>query len=76
MKEQYSHLIQEKEFHISQIKELSIEIKEKNKKIDELLQIQESINQSLNSKVTKTNTTNDLTLSLPLNLILHFSTNF
>ena len=66
MKEQYSHLIQEKEFHISQIKELSIEIKEKNKKIDELLQIQESINQSLNSKVTKTNTTNDLTLSLPL----------
>ena len=67
MKEQYSHLIQEKEFHISQIKELSIEIKEKNKKIDELLQIQESINQSLSSKVTKTNTTNnDLTLSLPL----------
>ena len=52
MKEQYTHVIQEKEFHIQQIKELSIEIKEKNKKIDELLQINESISQSLMSKAT------------------------
>lgn len=65
MKEQYTHVIQEKEFHIQQIKELSIEIKEKNKKIDELLQINESINQSLMSKATKSNT-NDLTLTMPI----------
>ena len=65
MKEQYTHLIQEKEFHIQQIRELSNETKEKNKKIEELLQIQESINQSLSSKVTKTNTT-DLNISIPL----------
>jgi chromosome segregation ATPase len=65
MKEQYTNLIQEKEYHIQQIKELSLEIKDKNKKIDELLQIQETINQSLSSKATKCNT-NDLTLSMPI----------
>ena len=65
MKEQYSNLIQEKEFYIQQIKELSMELKDKNKKIEELLLIQESINQSLSSKNTKFNT-NDLTLSMPI----------
>ena len=65
MKEQYSNLIQEKDFYIKQIKELSMELKDKNKKIEELLQIQESINQSLSSKNTKFNT-NDLTLSMPI----------
>ena len=65
MKDQYSNLIQEKEFHIQKIKELTLEIKDKNKKIEELLQIQENINQSLSSKNTKYNT-NDLTLSMPI----------
>ena len=65
MKDQYSNLIQEKEFHIQKIKELTMEIKDKNKKIEELLQIQETINQSLSSKNTKYNT-NDLTLSMPI----------
>ena len=65
MKEQYSNLIQEKEFYIQQIKELSMELKDKNKKIEELLLIQETINQSLSSKNTKFNT-NDLTLSMPI----------
>ena len=65
MKDQYSNLIQEKEFHIQKIKELTMEIKDKNKKIEELLQIQENINQSLSSKNTKYNT-NDLTLSMPI----------
>ena len=66
MKGQYTHLLQEKEIHIKQIKELSLDIQEKNKKIDDLLQTQESINQSEShiSKTTKTNTT-DLTLTLP-----------
>ena len=65
MKEQYSSLIQEKEFYIQTINELSMELKDKNKKIEELLLIQESINQSLSSKITKFNT-NDLTLSIPI----------
>ena len=65
MKDQYTNLIQEKEYYIQQIKELSLEIKDKNKKIDELLQIQETINQSLSAKATKCNT-NDLTLSMPI----------
>ena len=42
MKEQYSQLLKEKEIHLQQIKELSFDIREKNKKIDELLQTQES----------------------------------
>jgi uncharacterized coiled-coil DUF342 family protein len=70
MKEQYSQLLQEKESHINKIKELSLDIKEKNKKIDELLQTQESINQS----ETHTNAnTYDLTMSLPIDEdILYF----
>ena len=66
MKETYSQLLHEKESHINKIKELSLDIKEKNKKIDELLQTQESINQSEThiSKNTNANTY-DLTMSLP-----------
>mgnify|MGYP003571284282 CR=1 FL=1 len=48
MKEKFSHLLKEKEMHLQQIKELSLDIREKNKKIDELLQTQESTNTDLN----------------------------
>ena len=48
MKEQYSQLLKEKEIHLKQIKELSFDIREKNKKIDELLQTQESTITDLN----------------------------
>ena len=74
MKEQYSQILQEKEMHINKIKELSIDLQEKNKKIDELLQTQESINQSEThiSKTTNANTY-DLTISLPVDEdILYF----
>jgi chromosome segregation ATPase len=48
MKEQFSQLLKEKEMHLHQIKELSFDIREKNKKIDELLQTQESTIADLN----------------------------
>jgi chromosome segregation ATPase len=48
MKEQFSQLLKEKEIHLHQIKELSFDIREKNKKIDELLQTQESTITDLN----------------------------
>ena len=57
MKDKYIYLTKEKEMYIQQIKELSCDIQEKNKKIDELI-----LTQSLASKATKSNT-NDLTLS-------------
>ena len=61
MTEQYSQILKEKEYYIGKIKELSVEIKDKNKKIEELLQIKES---TLSIKCTKANT-NDLTLTFP-----------
>ena len=64
MAEQYSQIIKEKEYYIGKIKELTLEIKDKNKKIEELLQIKESINHTLSIKGTKANT-NDLTLTFP-----------
>ena len=57
MKDKYIYLTKEKEIYIQQIKELSCDLQEKNKKIDELI-----LSQSLASKATKSNT-NDLTLS-------------
>ena len=57
MKDKYIYLTKEKEIYIQQIKELSCDLQEKNKKIDELI-----LTQSLASKATKSNT-NDLTLS-------------
>ena len=57
MKDKYIYLTKEKEIYIQQIKELSCDLEEKNKKIDELI-----LTQSLASKATKSNT-NDLTLS-------------
>ena len=70
MKEQYSQLLQEKEFHIHQIKDLSMTIQDKNKKIEELLTAQESITQTHisknNTNVNTNSITNDMTLSLPL----------
>ena len=57
MKDKYIYLTKEKEIYIQQIKELSCDLQEKNKKIDELI-----LTQSLVSKATKSNT-NDLTLS-------------
>ena len=57
MKDKYIYLTKEKEIYIQQIKELSCDLEEKNKKIDELI-----LTQSLVSKATKSNT-NDLTLS-------------
>ena len=57
MKDKYIYLTKEKEIYIQQIKELSCDLQEKNKKIDELI-----FTQSLASKATKSNT-NDLTLS-------------
>ena len=70
MKDKYSQLLQEKEAHINQIKELSMSIQEKNKKIEELLASKESLNQlSISETNTNVNTnmcTNGMTLSLPL----------
>ena len=57
MKDKYIYLTKEKEIYIQQIKELSCDLQEKNKKIDELI-----LTQSLASKATKSNT-NNLTLS-------------
>ena len=48
MKEQFSQLLKEKEMHLHQIKELSFDIREKNKKIDELLQTKDSTIRDLN----------------------------
>ena len=57
MKDQYTYLTKENEMYIQQIKELSLDLQEKNKKIDELMLTQTPL-----SKATKSNT-NDLTLS-------------
>ena len=57
MKDQYTYLTTENQMYIQQIKELSLDLQEKNKKIDELMLTQTPL-----SKATKSNT-NDLTLS-------------
>ena len=57
MKDQYTYLTKENQMYIQQIKELSLDLQEKNKKIDELMLTQTPL-----SKATKSNT-NDLTLS-------------
>ena len=66
MKDQYSFLIKEKEMYIQQIKELNLDLQEKNKKIDELM-----LSQSHITKATKSNT-NDLTLTLDNDDIIYY----
>ena len=66
MKEQYIYITQEKETYIQQIKELSFDLQEKNKKIDELM-----LSQSHISKATKSNT-NDMTLTMDNDDIINF----
>ena len=66
MKDNYTYLTKENEMYIQQIKELSYDLQEKNKKIDELM-----LSQSHISKVTKSNT-NDLTLTLDNEDIIYY----
>ena len=64
MKDQYIYLTQEKEMYLQQIKELSFDLKEKNKKIDELILTQSHI-------ATKSNT-NDMTLTMDSDDVINF----
>jgi len=64
MKDQYIYLTQEKEMYLQQIKELSFDLKEKNKKIDELILTQSHI-------ATKSNT-NDMTLTMDNDDVINF----
>ena len=66
MKEQYFNLTKENEIYIQQIKGLTFDIQEKNKKIDELL-----LTQSYLTKTTKSNT-NDLTISFDNEDIIYY----
>ena len=66
MKEQYFNLTKENEIYIQQIKGLTFDIQEKNKKIDELLLTQSHI-----TKTTKSNT-NDLTISFDNEDIIYY----
>ena len=66
MKEQYFNLTKENEIYIQQIKGLTFDIQEKNKKIDELL-----LTQSHLTKTTKSNT-NDLTISFDNEDIIYY----
>ena len=66
MKDNYTYLTKENEMYIQQIKELSYDLQEKNKKIDELM-----LSQSHISKVTKSNT-NDLTLTMDNEDIIYY----
>ena len=66
MKEQYINSTKEKEIYIQQIKELNLNIQEKNKKIDELLLTQSHIEN------TSYSNTNDLTFPLDNEDIIYY----
>ena len=67
MKDKYTYLTKENEIYIQQIKELGLDLQEKNKKIDELM-----LSQSHISKVTTKSNTNDLTLTIDNEDIIYY----